>query len=58
MKATGSAKLFQRISGIFGLAWHWYFFLITPGSGVMENKSEKKCARKTKGASGNNQNTG
>lgn len=53
MKAAGSAKLFKRISGIFGLAWHWYLFLITPGSGVVENKSEK-CARKSKGASGNN----
>lgn len=51
----GSTKLFERISGIFGIAWHWHLFLITLGSGVVENKSERKCARTAKGASGNNQ---
>ena len=55
MKAAGGAKLFERTSGIFRLIWHWYLFLISLGSGVVENKSERKCARTTKGDSGNNQ---
>lgn len=55
MKAAESAKLFERILGIFGLVWRWYLFLITLGSGTMENKSQRKFARTAKGASGNNQ---